>query len=734
MQTFVHFRLPLRLALAAALPVLCTAAEVRGTVTDPSGAAIPAAEVSAVSRVGLLARTQTDRVGAWELRAADLSGAALVVTAAGFETRRVPLEGAGPFQVQLSIAPQVDSVAVVGSTIDVPMSEQGSSASLVPREEIARRNEPLMSDLLRYVPGISVTQAGPRGAATSAYVRGGEYSFNLVQIDGVTVNAFGGAFDFAHIPASSVERIEVARGPQSAIYGAYANSAAINIVTREPGEGFTLDLTAEGGTYQERRFVVGSSGTVKGLGLSVWLSSLDSDGPVPNSDYTNRNVAFSAGRGFGRQRLDVHGFFVFNEVGAPGPWGSDPLGFFSGIDTYSRNKNNFSSYLAHYQADIGARVRQELSGSFFLNNQYYRAPMYLGGDSWNKDLRGQAESRTLVSVLPNYTTSFGFAWTREDENNSWITDAAFNTFPLRRHQAGIYWENRFDFGRRLFLNAGARAEVIRTSEVPAAPPARPTLPVNTLTRVNPKVAAAYGLTPSTRVHGSFGSGIRPPGGWELAFTDNPGLRPERTMSFDAGIEQRLAANRVALDATYFYSRFADLIVTLGGPLQPLSEYRSDNLSNSMAQGAELGVRVQPSRSVALRGTYTYLDTELLSLDGSTSLAPQYFRVGQQLIRRPRHSGAAVASYSRGRIYGDVTGYFRGATLDTEPNMGAYGGLFRNPGYFVMGVNLNCRVAEGATVYGHLRNAFNRRYEEIFGYPSPLLNFVVGMKFTLARGK
>ena len=352
--------------------------------------------------------------------------------------------------MRLSVAPQVDSVSVVGSTIDVPMSEQGSSASIIPREEIALRNEPLVGDLLRYLPGVAITQAGQRGAAASLFLRGGDYNFTLVQIDGVTVNAFGGAFDFAHIPTDAVERIEVTRGPQSAVYGSYANTGAINIVTRAPQETPTFDVVAEGGTYHERRFALGSSGTYRGLGLSGWASRMDSDGPVENSDYRNQNVTLNAGRGFGRQRLDFHGIFDNNEVGAPGPWGSNPVGLFPGIDTYSRNKNNFSSYLVHYQADIGARVRQELSGSFFLNNQYYRYPY---GDSWNKDLRGQAESRTLVSVARSYTTSFGFAWTREEETNSWITDAQFRTFPLRRNQAGIYWENRFEFGRRLFLNA-----------------------------------------------------------------------------------------------------------------------------------------------------------------------------------------------------------------------------------------------------------------------------------------
>jgi outer membrane receptor protein involved in Fe transport len=127
-----------------------------------------------------------------------------------------------------------------------------------------------------------------------------------------------------------------------------------------------------------------------------------------------------------------------------------------------------------------------------------------------------------------------------------------------------------------------------------------------------------------------------------------------------------------------------------------------------------------------------LDSEILALDKSSSLAPQYFSVGQPLIRRPRHSGNVVASYSRRRVSADVTGYFRASVLDVEPNFGAFAGLYTNAGYAVVGLNVNYTVSHGVTVYGNLRNALNRRYEEAFGFPSPLLNFVAGVKWSLPR--
>ena len=145
---------------------------------------------------------------------------------------------------------------------------------MVGREEIEQRNEPMAFDLLRYVPGATVTQNGQRGSAASL-IRGGDSNFNLVQIDGVTIsNSFGGAFDFAHIPADWLERIEVVRGPQSAVYGAYANSGAVNLVTRAAPDSPAFDVLAEGGGLRGRRFAAGAGGFASAAsGVSAWASN-----------------------------------------------------------------------------------------------------------------------------------------------------------------------------------------------------------------------------------------------------------------------------------------------------------------------------------------------------------------------------------------------------------------------------------------------------------------------------
>ena len=613
-----------------------------------------------VSRVGVEAQTASSISGGFELNTSETPGAKLVVTAPGFSTQMLPLER--QVTVRLEIAPQVDSVRVVGSAMDVPASEQGGSVNVISGQEIRERNQALAIDLLREVPGLAFSQTGATGGLAGLFIRGGYATYNLVEIDGVPVNAFGGNFDFAHIPAEELDRVEVISGPQSAVYGEYANSGVINFVTRQPESPPVIDILAEGGSNYERRFGISGAGLLAGFGIAASASRLDTDGPVTNGGYRNEDLLLNITRHFRRQMLALHGDFDSNQVGEPGPWGSDPKDTFTGIDTVSRSKNNFSDYLAHYQADLWDRVREELFGTFFLNNNGYQSPY---GFSLNRDLRAQGEARTIVSVTRHYTVALGVTDGLEEVENSYITDADYQTFPIRRRDTAVYLENRLEVGGHLFLSAGVRGEFIHTASIPTDGYSRPFFPAQTISRANPKLAAAYVLG-RTRWHSSFGTGIRPPAGFDLAFTNNPALQPERTRSIDAGVEQKLFHDRLALDGTYFYNRFYDLIVTLGGSLSQLGLYQTGNIANSRAQGAEFAAKLRPARWIFVTGWYTLLKSEILSLNGSANLAPAPFQVGQELLRRPANSGAVVAAFTRGKVTADLTGYFRGSVLDVEP--------------------------------------------------------------------
>src|SRR5262249_18856229 len=270
-------------------------------------------------------------------------------------------------------------------------------------------------------------------------------NYNLILIDGVPVNEFrlGGYVDLAHIPTALLDRIELSRGAQSAVYGSYANGGVVNFVTRMDEGAPSFDVLAEGGSHLFRRFAVGASGAARGYRGSIRASQLDADGEVDNDDYRNQSVTLNAGRRFARQDLSFRGTFLSSENGVPGPYGSNPVGNFFGLDRVSRNKNNAGDYALHYEADLAPRVREEIFGAFYLANNLYTSAF---GTSFNKDIRGLADARTTVSVSDSYTLAFGAAWSREEVKNTFITDLSARAFPLRRDQEGIYAENRFRFG------------------------------------------------------------------------------------------------------------------------------------------------------------------------------------------------------------------------------------------------------------------------------------------------
>jgi outer membrane receptor protein involved in Fe transport len=290
---------------------------------------------------------------------------------------------------------------------------------------------------------------------------------------------------------------------------------------------------------------------------------------------------------------------------------------------------------------------------------------------------------------------------------------------------------------------GVRFDNLRTNSLPPdAFGSRPYIPATSIVKANPRISVSYiaqqgdsqTAIGGTRLHSSFGTGIRPPDGFELAFTNNPELKPERSVSFDAGVEQRLFASRAVVDLTYFYNRFQDQIVTLGGSMTNLSSYRSANLKNSRAQGLETSFRIQPLQSLEIGGQYTFLDTAVLALDGASQANTPY-QVGQQLLRRPRHSGSYNVTWHHRNLTLNTNAYIRGATLDVDPSFGLSAcslGLpcfFNNKGYTRVDAGFSYRLLRGVEMYGRLNNLLNQKYEEVFGYPALHLNFLAGMKFS-----
>lgn len=726
---------PLTLMASALFASSLFSAEIKGTVTDPTQSPISGATVAAVNDVGVIVQQITDDQGHFDFNVSPLfENYQLRVTAPGFQMVTV---GAGAANIQLSLAPQSDSIRVEGSTIDVPADQQGTSVSTITSAEIRERNEAQAFDLMRELPGMVFAQDGARGSVADLFVRGGSSNYNLVLLNGIPINSFyyGGLFDFSQVPSDFISEIDVARGPQSALYGSYAIGSVVNFVTRSPENGPSLDIVAEGGTHDENRFGISGSMMAHGWGFAGSLSSLLTNGPVQNSDYRNDNIFLSGEHRWYTQSLFVFGNFNSNDVGEPGPYGSNPKGLYPGLDLISRSKNNTPTAGLHYQDDFSDKIRMDVTAGFALNNSFYISPY---GDSFNKDIRTYVDARATLKLTSFWTYSEGFAFDREEMRNTYLTDSNSNGFLLRRDNEGIYMDNHFAFFRKLFINAGLREEVYDTPFIPGDvnvyPSGRPAFPAHLDSRLNPKISGVYMFQPNLRLHASYGTGIRPPGGSDLAFTNNPNLKPERTESYDIGIQQLFLKNQLSLDATYFHNDYRDLIVSLGGSLSEISQYQTDNVGKANAEGVEVTGRYRPAAWISFTGNYMWLETEVLSLSGGDGLVQQYYYLGQPLIRQPKQSGSAVINFHHGKVDANILGYFRGRDLDVEPNYGASEGLYWDAGYVNAGLNVNYRLRSNLTLYANLRNALDRHYEEIYGYPAPLLNVVAGVKWSLARAR
>jgi outer membrane cobalamin receptor len=737
------------LAVFSLSAVAANASSIYGAVLDPQSRPVPEARVTLLSPLGDVAVRTTGPEGNYRFDGLARGDYKLTAQARGFSD--TPLDvavQAGRDQqvdLHLKLSAVAEQVVVSASQGGALAPQVGSSVSVLTAQDMEDRGDQTIFDALRAVPGVSVAETGPRGGVTSLFVRGGESDYNLVEIDGIPLNEFGGAFDFAPLTTNGVDHVEVTRSPESALYGTNAVSSVVDIVTRSGDGPPQFSAIEEVGSFDTWRIGTGASGLTHGLGWAVDASRLDSGGPVPNSSYQDQSAIVSLSYpSEGRRQFTFHFFGNANNAGAPGAYGSDPDHLFTGIDLYSRDKQNLFAYSFSYAEQFSPRFRQVTTVDASTNDYYFRSTF---GDSYSNNLRGVFNTRSEILVSNRDFLVAGFEYDREQIEDTYIANAENNPFVLPRTTLAYFLENRWTPASRWSVTAGVRADDIRAAALPAnALDGRPAIPANALLQVDPHLSLAWlahngdtspAALGATRLHASFGTGIREPSGFELAFTNNPQLKPERSLSFDAGVDQHLWGGHAVVSATYFYTRLRDEIEVLGGSLSDLSTYLTANLGNARAQGVELSLRLQPTSAVRFETGYTFMPTTILALDGSSqALAP--FQVGQPLIRRPRNSGFYAVGWSHHRLTLGNSGYWRGQVLDLEPNEGTYACelglpcLFENEGYVRLDGGFSYRVYKGLEVYGQIYNLLDRHYEEILGFPALPLNFMAGIRFNFAK--
>ncbi len=390
------------------------AATIEGTVFDPSGSAVPNVRVSLLKSLTALDERQTDARGKYKFEGLAKGSYRLVANAPGFSASTANVEmgedQARSVDLHLTLS-AVQQQVVVSASLEGALAPQlGSSVSTISSQEIDDRGAQNVTDVLRGVPGATLDDSGRRGGVTGLFVRGGDSNYNLVMVDGIQLNQFGGGFDFAPLPADGVDHVEVTRGAESALFGSNAVTGVVNIVTTR-GEGSPhFDFQAEGGNFTTRRFVAGGSGLTHGLSWAYDVSRLDSGGTVRNDNYRNQSAILSLGyRRSERRQVDFHFFGNANDAGVPGPYGSDPDHLYNApiypggptnyqLGLVARDKQNMFGYEGNYSEQINSRFRQVVTGTVTTNDYYFIYPAAAGGDSFSNNLRGVVNTRSEVTI------------------------------------------------------------------------------------------------------------------------------------------------------------------------------------------------------------------------------------------------------------------------------------------------------------------------------------------------
>ena len=731
-----------------------------GRISDPDGRGVAGARVIVAGRLGTIAEGTTDASGAYEIVRLPAGQYDVRIVADGLQanpqTVMIPDTGRSELNLQLRLAAISESIVVSASQVDVPLSRAPGSVSIITAADLASEQAETVADALRLAPDMAVTRSGDRGSLTSLFPRGGNSNYTLVLVDGIAMNSFGGGFDFGHLSVGDIDHIEIIRGPQSALYGSNAIGAVVQIVTKRGGRP-RLEGSAEGGSQSTSREAVDAAGSTGAWTFGLGAEHYQTDGytgiaPATGERVTNDDdhaTHASGSVGWGRPDgpdVLVTGNISRDERGNPGAFGSNLIGAFTAVDRLSRTVNNTRQIGARISHPWSSTVRQRIDANYFDLSSDFTGSF---GPSSSGTRRFDGRIQEDIALASAFGASGGVELVRERGTNSFVTGASNNPIPIERAVVGTFGELRYS-RPRLLAAAGLRLEHITRDSVEADPSGflpRPAFPSQTVNSLNPKLAASYLLTDpqnshqSTRLHASAGTGIRPPDAFEIAFTDNPGLKPERTTSVDGGIEQVFAGGMYLVGATAFFNRYDDLIVTVGTSFQGASQYHTDNISNARARGVELTGALRPLAHLALRGNYTFLDTELLAVDGFTDVVPisasivplrRPFQVGDPLLRRPRHQGSVNITYAVGRVsaFGEVTS--RGQVLDVEPSFGSSGGVFFSSGYTVANAGASVRISRGLELYARVLNIADRAYEEALGFPALRRSVIAGIRVAASR--
>lgn len=597
------------------------------------------------------------------------------------------------------------------------IERQGSAISVVGSDEIRASNPTSLVDALRSIPGLDISENGGPGATTSVRLRGASPGQTLVLVDGIKVNdsvPASGDFDFSTLLPSAIDRIEVLRGPQSALYGSDAIGGVVNIITKRGGGEPRTEVRAEGGSYGT---FGGSATTTGGSGPWSWAMSGGGQKSAGFSRYGYRVGQLE--RRFG-SAFEPDGFARWGGLGKIGYDAGEGAKIEIGVMSFKTvsELDAASSALPRNVQVSGARriypdtpgeVERRLSQVFargtleqgplthtltLYANQTdrtfrettYRAgprpiPTRIDTDFFSDRLGAEYQGNLKLDTFGALTFGGKYEWERGRSYSTAVLPVStprVGTLDAEQTTRSLFALYQLPLGERIVLTAGGRHDHVDNREF------------NTW-----RATGAY-LIPETgtKLRASGGTGGKAPTLYQLFSPQygNAALNPETSIGWDAGVDQNLFGGRATISATAFGNKFEGLI-----EFDSVSQ-RYRNVARAQTSGVELEstLTIWPDW-VKLRAAYTYLHAK-------------DERTGLTLQRRPDHVARlslAITPMEGLLIEPRVTFVSRRFSDSSEQQ--------RLPRYARLDVYGEYKIDQTWRVFGRVENVTNTRYQEILNY-------------------
>ena len=606
---------------------------------------------------------------------------------------------------------KLDTIVVSGSQNPLPRAELGTAVTLITREEIETQGYSMLADMLRNVPGVAVSQSGNSGSFTQIRLRGTEADHTQVLLNGMPLNdpAQSDQFNFGYLLSDTdIERVEIIRGPQSALWGSDSIGGTINIVTRKT-KGIKeneVDLRFEGGSFNTKQLSLGATMNIEKTYANMQATVLSSNGTnvaqsgSEQDGYNNRTYSFN----FGYTPIDsldlglTARFVNANTMTDPQPAAlvTDSPDYQSKTrQAYWQGIGEWDTFNQNWQHRFATSVLKTRT-----RNQTPTSTSYSNGTEYQYTYQSKLRLTDYLSFLPqgwSQTAALLLQYQDSEARGSFIGAQNQTIGYTTKSYAGEY---QIRYGDRFSLVAGIRHDNYRL--------------FNDATTY--RLSASYLLpNDSVRFHTSYGSGIKNPTITELYgffsnFIGNPNLRAEQSKGWDVGISQvgQWAIGKWQFDMTYFNNQVTNLITGSGN--------RAINQAGTnQIYGLENSFEIDLSVGLKLTGMYTYTNTE----DAN----------GLELIRRPKHTGALSLTRNflndRATIY--LSGYYHGKQKDLVFSSFTMPPRTSLNSYLIMHLSVDYKINKNMRIYLYINNLLDKNYQEIYSYQAPKLNATLGLK-------